>query len=481
MPSKNKSPKTRDHPPAVKRSLLLPLSVIFLFLLRFVHLDQSFWLDETVQALVSQNGLSYYLTHHLQADFNPPLFYLLTIAWTKLFPLNEVLFRLPSLIFFALSSLLVYKTSQLLSSSSKIHLSALFLTLSSPLLLYYSQEARPYMMATFTTLASTFFFLKFIKTKDFKNLFLHSLFLTLSIFTHYTTLLLFPAYFLYLFLTRQKILKKYFLSWILPLTCFLLYSPVFLSQLKHSQVAHQLFPGWFLVIGKSNLKSVFLFFTKFIIGRISFTNKVFYLFLALFLIPLYWLPALKRGVKKPLFLFLLLPPLLAFIISFKSPIFDYFRFLYCLPYLYLLIARNSHSGLIKLLIGLNLLFSLLYLFNPAFHREDWKTYCQYLKTLPQDTPVLLLQATATPLTYYCPDQNIILIDPDLLPNTFSSDGVKQNAERFDSSEVKTIVLTDYALPIFDPENKIEQTLSQTHTLKEVKNFHLIQTKIFTKT
>lgn len=456
MPSKNKSEK--------RTRFLLPILIIFLFLLRFVSLDQSFWLDETIQAQVSQLGFKYYFFQHLPHDFNPPLFYLITILWSKIFPLNEITFRLPSIIFFGISSCLVYQISKLLNLPKKTNLAVLFLILTSPLLLYYSQEIRPYMMATATTLASTLFFLHFLNRKQTKDLLLHSLFLTLSIFTHYTTFFIFPAYFLYVFLTKRKNLKTYLTSWILPVFLFLLYSPVFLSQLKHSQIMHQTHPGWFMIIGQANLKSLYLLLTKFIIGRVSFLNKTFYLLLTLALIPLFWIPAIKKRFRNPMIYLLIVPPLLGFIISFVSPVFDYFRFLFCLPYLYLLIAKNSKKKTIFFLLALNLLFSLYYLLTPRFRREDWKGYCLWLKQNHAQTPVLVLQTVSTPLRYYCPDQNIIPITP----------------ENFDQGPENqpTILLTDYALPIFDPESKIENTLLKNYTLKETKNFNQIQAKIY---
>jgi len=453
---KNKSKK--------RTKLLLPVLIIFLFLLRFISLDQSFWLDETIQAQVSQLGFKHYFSQHLPHDFNPPLFYLITILWSKIFPLNETIFRLPSIIFFGISSCLVYQISKLSGSPKRNNLAALFLILTSPLLLYYSQEARPYVMATATTLASTLFFLRFLAHKQTKNLFLHSLFLTLSIFTHYTTFFIFPAYFLYVFFTNRKSLKNYLASWILPTFLFLLYSPVFLSQLKHSQIMHQTHPGWFMVIGQANLKSLYLLLTKFIIGRISFLNKTFYLLLTLILIPLFWIPAIKKRFQNPMIYLLIVPPLLGFIISFISPVFDYFRFLFCLPYLYLLIAQNSKKKTVFFLLALNLLFSLYYLLTPRFHREDWKGYCSWLKQNHSQTPVLVLQSVSTPLRYYCPNQNIISVTPENINQQLKNRS--------------TILLTDYALPIFDPENKIKNTLENKYRLSHTQNFHLIQLWIF---
>ncbi|MBU1088270.1 hypothetical protein KKA02_00110, partial [Patescibacteria group bacterium] len=113
------------------------------------------------------------------------------------------------------------------------------------------------------------------------------------------------------------------------------------------------------------------------------------------------------------FFFLLTPLLMAFLISFKFPMLQYFRFLYLLPIFSILLACGRHSE--KALateeshwnqITISLVFltlSLIYLLNPKFHREDWKSLGL---SLPLNSTIYMIPSFSDPLQYYRPDLKI---------------------------------------------------------------------------
>ena len=135
--------------------------ILFLaFLIRLISLNQSLWLDEAVTAnVVSNYSYSEIITKFSPTDFHPPLFYLVEKFWTNIFGYSEIALRFPSIIFSLITAWIIYLIAEKLRGLKGLKelkglgvwAAALFLF--NPLIIYYSQEARPYMFVTmFVTL-----------------------------------------------------------------------------------------------------------------------------------------------------------------------------------------------------------------------------------------------------------------------------------------------------------------------------------------
>ncbi|KKR68141.1 MAG: hypothetical protein UU09_C0015G0008 [Microgenomates group bacterium GW2011_GWA2_40_6] len=357
----------------------LIIIIIVSLTLRFFSLNQSLWLDEATSANVVKN-YSYQdiITQFSPSDFHPPLYYLVLKTWTSIFGYTEFSLRLPSIIFSLATILLVFKTFGFWPS---------LLLATNPLYLYYSQEARMYSMGTF---------LVFCAYLAFRNrrIFLYFLFVYLSFSTFYGTIFLFAAISLF-FLIKKEFNKFliYSAAIILPLLFWL---PLLLRQFESSIALRNSVLNWSSVLGPANLKNILLIPIKFTLGRISFYPKIIYYLLALFLtVPLWTLVFLKSfGKRLEAFVFWT-TLLVGFVFSLFTPMFQYFRFLYLLPFLVIIINKN----IFYLFIFLS--FSLLYLLNPAYHREDWKSLTA---TLPDS--VYMIPSAADPVKYYRPDVKI---------------------------------------------------------------------------
>jgi len=130
----------------------LLLFIFFAFALRLHHLDvQSLWYDEGVTARVSQLGLSA-LARWTADDIQPPLYYLLLGGWLRLFDPwagnIAYLMRFFSAAFGTLLVALLGVMARKLWSDCAGLLAALAAAIS-PLMVYYSQEARMYAMLIF--------------------------------------------------------------------------------------------------------------------------------------------------------------------------------------------------------------------------------------------------------------------------------------------------------------------------------------------
>ena len=112
---------------------------------------------------------------------------------------------------------------------------------------------------------------------------------------------------------------------------------------------------------------------------------------------------------------------LGFFVSFFSPILQYFRFIYLIPVFVLLIAsetnikqKNEPARLVfwqrhVVLTGF-IAFSLVYLLNPVYHREDWKSLVKNLNS----EVVYMIPSSSDPVKYY--DKNIKIKDLKAINN-----------------------------------------------------------------
>lgn len=397
----------------IKKIPGLFLVFIFAFLIRLIALDQSLWLDEAISARVVRNYSYLEIIRKFSVfDFHPPLYYLFLKFWTNIFGYKEISLRFPSLIFCFLTAFLIYQISKIIFNKKIAFWSTTFF-LFNPLIVYYSQEARMYMMTTFFVTFSLYFLLKMQKLK--KNLshdfLFFILFLFLSFYTFYGVIFLIISLFFY-FLYK----KEYKLTFIFVLAFFLIFliiSPLFYKQLLHSKISLLKVKNWSVVLGKANVKNLILIPLKFSVGRISFYPKWLYWFVSGSFMLFLWFIIFARikNTKEKfsnLFLYLLIFPLfLGFVFSFFTPVFSYFRFLYLLPIFSLVLAIKSGQlfygrGRLVIFLGF-LVFSLIYLLFPQFHREDWKSLSFYISS---KTPVYMIISSSDPLSYYRPDLKI---------------------------------------------------------------------------
>lgn len=389
--------------------------LLLALVLRVINLNQSLWLDEAFQfKAIAYFNLKDMLMVYLPGDFNPPLSYLINFFIGKLFGYSEIVLRLPSVIFGVITVWLVYKLSHkiwpaLLLATSGLHL-------------YYSQEARMYSLAAMTVTAS-FYFLRE------KKWLWYGIFSLIAIYSHYLTVFIFPAQ---LLLIKKTELKALLLAWLGVALGYLPWLPIFWQQLNAGQSVSG--SAWGSVVGGLTLKNILLIPVKFLIGRISLDNNI--IFTAIMILPIlataWWL---FQGIKRQRFfaVWLFLPLLLIILFSLKLPVLSYFRLLFLLPAFYLLLGLTAPK---KWLIGwllLNLLTSGIYLFNPAFHREDWQALA---KNIDSSQPVVMIPAVNAPLKYYY--SGTIL----------STDAVPQ----------ENFAYVSYSEPIFDPALTFRQEL-----------------------
>jgi mannosyltransferase len=157
--------RTRHAPGAVPGSRIGPAGWALLAVvggaaaLRFSTLGvQSFWHDEAVTVgRVLHPGLGATLREIPSSEATPPLYYVLAWLWTRVFGTSEAGIRSLSALFGTATVPVAYAIGARLVSRRAGLLSALAVAVS-PLLVWYSQEARAYALLVLTSAATVWLF-----------------------------------------------------------------------------------------------------------------------------------------------------------------------------------------------------------------------------------------------------------------------------------------------------------------------------------
>ena len=346
------------------------------FLLRLISLNQSLWLDEAISANVVKNySYSEIVTKFSPGDFHPPLFYLMLKSWTSVFGYSEISLRMPSVIFSLVTVYLIY----LLGGVEAAWLVGL-----NPLLVYYSQEARMYSMVTMLLTLGVYFW----KNKKWGWF---NVMAFLSFMTFYGSVFLLAAMALYLLVNKR--FKELIISNIGVIAAILMLSPLLRLQLQTSKEMLGVVANWDLVLGKANLKNLLMIPIKFTSGRISFYPKIVY-----YLVAGIWVMVVgSKLFRKNFWSYLLISTLIiGTVFSIFTPMLQYFRFLYLIPVMGLVIKKS------RVVATGFLIFSLVYLLTPQMWREDWKSLSSDL-----GNRVYMIESFKDPVIYY---KNQVTVD-----------------------------------------------------------------------
>lgn len=444
------------------------LILILAFILRVINLNQSLWLDEATHVILSSKSI-YSIIFERIGDFHPPLSYLIFHFWIML-GTSEIWLRLLPVIFGVATVFVTFKIANKLFDKKIAFLSALFLTIA-PYHIYYSQEVRMYSLAA---LLAAFSMWSLITYKRIWYI-LSSILLVL---THYMGIFLLIAQIIYLFWERKKKIKDVAVDYVFIAIGFLFWLPLFLGQLLNGVKADQYLPGWGAVLSLSWIKAIPLLLLKFSIGRINFDDKFIYGIVIVFVLTIlgiifYKALSSKRDTKI-IMLWLILPVLFTFLISFFIPMFQPFRLLFVLPAFYIILAvgiyelRRFKNLFLFLILLISLGGLLIYNTNQTFWREDWRGAINFLRQNVKDENSLVLAWTEAfpPVVWYGNDLNAIGA-----VNEFpgQKDQIFTKLNKITSSD---IYFFEYLQALTDPNKYIQLWLQENnYALKATYNFN----------
>lgn len=457
----------------LKANYQLATILIIGTVLRFVSINQSVWLDEAISANVARSytivGIIFGFS---QSDFHPPFYYILLKLWSTAFGTSEIGLRSLSVFFGVVSIFVIYKLGQKLFSEKVGVIAALLLAIA-PLHIYYSQEARMYSFETLLVLVSVWLFWRLVHHPTVLSTLLFAGVNILLFYTDYLPMFMFCVYLVWLLWhhkeTDKRVWRGFFVATGLVVASFFPFLKIFQEQLSLGQLASQ--SAWSKALGFTSVKALALVWVKFLIGRISFDNTVVYLGYVLVnsvIAGSALFYTFMRRTQAVFFclLWLVLPLLIGSAIALRFSIFDYFRFIYVLPALYLLIAygisairNNAAQKLLIVTVILQLVSAALYLVQPQFHREDWRSAVRYI------------EANST-------SQSV-----SIFPNPAQSDAYQYYAtgkvpiggrDSYKSATYDKIWLMRYVQDIYDPQDVIRQDIkSRGYTKKAEHDFNRV--------
>jgi 4-amino-4-deoxy-L-arabinose transferase-like glycosyltransferase len=450
---------------------MIYLILAFGFIARLVVLNQSLWLDEAIGAIVVKTfTFRDILLKFPLSDNHPPLYYLILKAWTLLFGYSGISLRMPSIIFGIGAIYFVYQIAKKFTKVNPLIPAVLLAT--SPLAIYYSQEARMYSLAAFLATAGIFYFLETLRdSKNLKYWLGFVIFYTLLPFSDYVPIFLYPVFIIFPLISRAgwKWWKRFILGSIPLAVMGVAWLPIFIKQGTAGRWLLNILPAWRDIAGGATFKQLGVFWSKFVLGRISFYDKtLYYSLIFLASVPVIWLLVLslrKWKDRKIYWLWFLTPVVLGFAASIVFPAFIYFRFIFVLPAFYLLLALGANDSkilgkwLIGLVIAFNLAGWLIYVFDPVQHREDWRGAVAYVEAnaAPNEIAVFENPEPFAPYRWYWRG----IVKSVGITDSISADTGK--TEKIVGDLVKGesgVYYFEYLKDLEDPQGIVQTTLTQ---------------------
>jgi len=452
--------------------------------LRLPLLNGSFWLDEAAQVLESSRPLSQQL--QIRDDFQPPLIHLLVFGLLHISQ-SEVFLRtgaalIPALItIFALISI-----AKKYFSVNAGWISGLFLATSS-FHIFYSQELRPYSLPAMFAMLSWWCVLEMTdqNAKARKSqLLLWGILNTLGMYSSYLYPFVFLGELLFIGWKWRSSFKK-LVGALVASSCVSLsimpWIPSFLLQLSAGQQLRKSFPGWQEVVSFDQFKSIALTSGKFLYGVLDLSINPFYIIITtcvvISTIALGWQLRKNKQLTRlvPVFLcWVIIPVVVAWLVSFFIPVLQPKRVLFALPALYLavgvLIAEAfSNQRHIRLLGGI--LFSTLLIINfygsisyytkPGLQRENWRDIHNSISKKYSTKDAVVFMAFNDQLASWkwyninnfpTVSSGVFVIADD--PDSLGRERLKRVTDR------NFILVFEYLTPLTDPHQWIDSDLTR---------------------
>jgi mannosyltransferase len=159
---------------------------------RFTGLGQSFWIDEVITVQLVSGPLVDMLRSLPDAESTPPLYYVLAWIWSRVAGADEVGLRSLSALFGTLTIPVCYAAARTLLSH-RVGVIVAALAAVSPLLVWYSQEARAYGLFVLLGALTFLFFAQALAEASPRRLALWAGASSLMLLTHYFGIFLVTA------------------------------------------------------------------------------------------------------------------------------------------------------------------------------------------------------------------------------------------------------------------------------------------------
>jgi len=230
-----KSAARARSPRFVRRvDFVLVAIVILAVVLRLWGLGrQSFWYDEWLTTEATSGGLADALRHAANREGIPPTYFALLWGWVRVFGDGEVALRSVSALFGAATVPVAYSAARELGGRRTVARSAALLVAVNPMLVWYSQEARPYGLLALLGALSLFAFARAWRRGRRSDYLLWGLVSAAAVAVHYFAIFLVVAEAAALFLLRREQARRLVLAGVPVVLVGVVLTPFALKQYSH--------------------------------------------------------------------------------------------------------------------------------------------------------------------------------------------------------------------------------------------------------
>lgn len=209
--------------------LLVLILAIGLGLRLYKLLTNELWLDEAHSIFIAGSSLAETI-ENLKHDSHPPLYFALMLAWKGLFGESELSVRMLSVAFGMASLGAVYWLGSRLVNQ-RLGLAAAFIAAIAPLHVYYSQEARMYIMLAFFSSAAAGLLWLAVKHDKKRYWWAYTLAAACLVYTHVFGWFVLPAANAFLLIRKdRRLFKKLLFHQAIVMLLFLPWVPILAQQ-----------------------------------------------------------------------------------------------------------------------------------------------------------------------------------------------------------------------------------------------------------
>jgi uncharacterized membrane protein len=373
---------------------------------------QSLWRDEVDAIRFSDWAPADLISGLFQRGHNGPLFFLLLRLWRNLFGDTEFALRYFSVLTGTLAIPVSFLLARQLGFSRRAGLLLALLLATSPYLVWYGQEAKMYAFLLLTVSVAFLAYLKALGGAGPQWWVLFVVTTSLSFYLHILSPLMLLVY-LAVALLHYRDLVRHWKAWLISMACLTLpYVPLVLWQLSFlidgTDRGHPFYPlrqEFYLLLQLYTsgllrfvdltpiIVAVFLFLSGLFIhnGRANFER-------------------LTASTRLILASWVLLPPLVVYLVSLRVPIFEDRYLIYISPAFYLvivlglLLVRHHSRLLASLCLGLILVINLLGIWQQQRQpiKPDFRAVGEYLsgQSSPPATIMVQMPYLRHTLNYY---------------------------------------------------------------------------------
>lgn len=392
---------------AFNQKWLLIGLVAFAFLLRLHRLDvQSLWFDESFSAFISSSPLDVAIQSMLEEGLqHTPLYYLLLRPFAA-DGFSEFSLRFLSVALGILAVPLIAQMGRMIAKPQLGMLAAVLLTIN-PFHIWYSQETRMYTLVITATIGAMFFLGRTVQSPRRQNWLGLALFTAIGFNTHYFAFFIPLVQFIFLVITLKQnyhLLRPWLLTQLLAGISLLPWIVIMIrwGNFYFGSAAHTPPSGYDL------LQTFWNFSFGYTANLTPFVTIMLGLFLLLFVLGINL--ARRTGNGLLLILWGFMPPLTAFWMSFRLPMYVDRYISLSLPAFLLLITLGLDQwrsqkllriAIISVVLGTMLGGVWRVFYDPqVYYRADWRSLGVYLEEHTESGDVIALWKYQTLLALF---------------------------------------------------------------------------------